>query len=157
MLCLNYVVMEWATDQDPREPFTAISISGRTSSQAARLGWGSELKEQEGPDSGEVVAVAFVLELEAPGYSAPGRTLGHLCLRLEKGKAGGWVPSGPTFIKEELLWLSLARVNMADPGVRAKILQKFKHQKGEELCMPAQHHMPRALLTCSQVLTIQHY
>lgn len=22
----------------------------------------------------------------------------------------------------------------------------------EELCMPAQHHMPRALLTCSQVL-----
>lgn len=90
MLCLNRVVREGATDQDPRETFTAISISGRTSSSGCMAGvrvrtQGTGMARFQGR-----VVVASVLQAGSSWIDQPlGGPLDTQFLRLERGKAGG--------------------------------------------------------------------
>lgn len=89
MLCLNCVVREGATDQDPRETFMAISISGRTSSSGCMAGvrvrtQGTGMARFQGR-----VVVASVLRAGSSWIDQPlGGPLDTQFLRPERGKAG---------------------------------------------------------------------
>lgn len=90
MLCHNYVVMERATDQDPREPFTAISISGRTSSSGCMAGVRVRTQGTGRARFRGRVAVAFVLRTGSSWIDQHlGGPLGHPVLETRKGQSWG--------------------------------------------------------------------